>query len=243
MYTTKNCNHCGKDINTTLTICPFCGGHIKDKTVDIPPCCPRCKKPLVTYTQKNETAMSRPDKNEHENNPPLPVAMLRNNGNPAPLEKGGEGGFESGFSGDKYELCPDCGGLWLDRGKFRRATRESDVYREESLIINEYVKKPSQDTVTYIPCVRCGKVMNRKNFAKISGVIIDECGNHGVWLDAGEIGKIRHFIADGGLERVQDREIEKNRVEIERLAIKVDQTVFIQRLLNFWNFKRWMFGG
>jgi len=51
MYTTKNCNHCGKDINTTLTICPFCGGHIKDKTGDIPPCCPRCKKPLVTYTQ------------------------------------------------------------------------------------------------------------------------------------------------------------------------------------------------
>ncbi len=212
MYETKNCDHCGKDINAALMICPFCGGHIKDKTGDIPPCCPRCKKPLVTYTQS------------------------------PPLQGEGRGG-DGVFSGDKYELCPDCGGLWLDRGKFRRATRESDVYREESLIINEYVKKPSQDTVTYIPCVRCGKVMNRKNFAKISGVIIDECGNHGVWLDAGEIEKIRHFIADGGLERVQDREIEKNRVEIERLAIKVDQTAFIQRLLNFWSFKRWLFGG
>jgi len=29
-----------------------------------------------------------------ENNPPLPVAMLRSNGSPAPLEKGGKGGFE-----------------------------------------------------------------------------------------------------------------------------------------------------
>jgi len=222
MYETKTCYHCGKNINAVLTICPFCGGHIKDKAEDIPPSCPRCKKPLVTYTQQYEACIPGSDNNKHEHNPPTP-----------PFSKGGE----------KYELCPDCGGLWLDRGKFRRATRESDVYREESLIINEYVKKPPQDTVTYVPCVRCGKIMNRKNFARISGVIIDECGNHGVWLDAGEIGKIRHFIADGGLERVQDREIEKNRVEIERLAIKVDQTVFIQRLLNFWNFKRWMFGG
>ena len=196
MYETKICIYCGKDINTALMICPFCGGHIKDQTEDIPPCCPRCKKPLATHTQNNE----------------------------------------------KYELCPDCGGLWLDRGEFHRTTRESDVYKDESLN-DEYVRKPAQDTVTNVQCVRCGKIMNRKNFAKISGVIIDECGNHGVWLDAGELDKIRHFIADGGLERVQDREIEKNRVEIERLAIKVDQTAFIQRLLNFWNFKRWLFGG
>lgn len=228
MYETKNCDHCGKDINTALMICPFCGGHIKDKTVDIPPCCPRCKKPLVTYTQKNATTLSAQDSNEDKNPPPLQ----------------GEGTSGDGvFSDDNYELCPGCGGLWLDRGKFRRATRESDVYREESLIINEYVKKPPQDTVTYVPCVRCGKIMNRKNFAKISAVIIDECSNHGVWLDAGELEKIRHFIADGGLERVQDREIEKNRVEIERLAIKVDQTAFVQRLIHFWNFKRWLFGG
>ena len=198
MYDTKTCNHCGKNVNAALMICPFCGGHVKDRTADMLPCCPRCKKPLVTNTQA----------------PPL-----------------------------IYELCPDCGGIWLDRGKFRRATRESDVYRDENLIINEYVKAPPQDTVTYVPCVRCGKIMNRKNFARISGVIMDECGNHGVWLDSGELEKIRHFIADGGLEKVQDREIEKNRVEIERLAIKVDQTAFIQKLLNFWSFKRWLFGG
>ncbi len=197
MYTTKICNHCGKGINANLKICPFCGGHIRDKTTDIAPCCPRCKKPLVSHTQKNE----------------------------------------------EYELCPDCGGLWLDRVKFLRATRESDVYKEEGLVNSEYVKKPVLDIVTYVPCVRCGKIMNRKNFARISGVIIDECGNHGVWFDAGELEKIRLFIADGGLERLQDREIEKNRVEIERLAIKADQTAFIQRLLNFWDFKRWMFGG
>ena len=195
MYKTKRCNHCGKDINERLTVCPFCGGYISDTKESIPPRCPRCRESLQVHIQKDE----------------------------------------------EYDLCPGCGGLWLDRVEFHRATRESDVYREEGFD-SEYLKKPLQDTVTYISCVRCGKKMNRKNFARISGVIIDECSKHGVWLDAGEFEKIRHFIADGGLERAQDREIEKNRIEIERLAVQVDQTAFIQRLLNFWNFKRWLFG-
>jgi Zn-finger nucleic acid-binding protein len=85
--------------------------------------------------------------------------------------------------------------------------------------------------------------MNRKNFRRISGVIIDECGRHGVWLDAGELEKIRHFIADGGLDRSQDREIERTRNELRDLATKVDQTAFVQKILHFWKFKRWLFGG
>src|SRR3989304_1414742 len=72
-----------------------------------------------------------------------------------------------------------------------------------------YFQEPPKDIIEYIPCVRCGKLMNRKNFAKISGVILDECGKHGVWLDAGELEKIRHFIMGGGLEKAQDIEAEK----------------------------------
>jgi len=37
-----------------------------------------------------------------ENNPPLPVAMLRSNGSPAPLEKGGKGGFERESPGENW---------------------------------------------------------------------------------------------------------------------------------------------
>ena len=85
--------------------------------------------------------------------------------------------------------------------------------------------------------------MNRKNFAKISGVIIDECKHHGVWLDGGELERIRIFIADGGLERAQDRKIEKNRQELRELASKVGSVQFTQRMIHFWNPKRWFFTG
>jgi len=195
MNETRKCDFCGKDINAAYTVCPLCGGHLRDKVEARPPACPRCKQALDVHNA----------------------------------------------GGEEYDLCPRCGGLWLDRGEFRLLTREYDVYKGS--FKGEYLREPLKDPVEYISCVRCGKLMNRKNFGKISGVIIDECGKHGVWLDAGEIEKIRHFIADGGLERAQDLEIEKTRMELKDLATKVDQTAFTQKIIHFWNLKRWLFGG
>jgi Zn-finger nucleic acid-binding protein len=144
--------------------------------------------------------------------------------------------------GQEYDLCPRCGGLWLDKIEFQTATRPYDVYKKDDLK-NAYLREPVKDTPEYIPCVRCGNLMNRKNFRRISGVIIDECGRHGIWLDAGELEKIRLFIADGGLDKSQDRELEDTNVKLRDLATKVDQTAFTQKILHFWNFKRWLFGG
>jgi len=43
--------------------------------------------------------------------------------------------------------------------------------------------------------------MQRKNFARRSGVIVDWCGHHGTWLDAHEVEDIAAYILAGGLER------------------------------------------
>ena len=143
---------------------------------------------------------------------------------------------------EEYGICQQCGGMWLDRDDFDSAIRESYVFTKGG-IDKSCIKEPVRDLVKYIPCIRCGKLMNRKNFRRISGVIIDECARHGVWLDRGELGKIQLFIAEGGLEKSQDREIEKTKSELRDLATKVDQTAFTQKILHFWNFKRWLFGG
>lgn len=118
---------------------------------------------------------------------------------------------------------------WLDKGEFYLLTREYDVYRKEE-DKGTYLREPLEDTVAYMPCVRCGKLMSRKNFARISRVIIDECGTHGVWLDAGELEKIRQFIVDGGLERAQDVEIEKIQTELRDLETLEPQEVALRRL-------------
>ncbi|MBI5756281.1 MAG: phosphoenolpyruvate carboxylase [Nitrospirae bacterium] len=64
----------------------------------------------VTEGFSGEPFMSQGLTKGDENNPPLPVAMLRSNGNPAPLEKGGK---------SPPFLKGDLGGLW-GKGGFER---------------------------------------------------------------------------------------------------------------------------
>jgi hypothetical protein len=45
--------------------------------------------------------------------------------------------------------------------------------------------------------------MNRKNFARLSGVVIDVCRPHGAWFDRGELGAIRAFLREGGLAKYE----------------------------------------
>jgi hypothetical protein len=40
--------------------------------------------------------------------------------------------------------------------------------------------------------------MQRRNFRRSSGVIIDRCFDHGTWLDADELEQITGFILSGG---------------------------------------------
>ena len=138
-------------------------------------------------------------------------------------------------------VCPRCNGLWLDPGEFDVLTAESTVYREAQLK-KEYSRPSLPSKIEYLPCARCGKLMVRKNYAHISGLIIEECGRHGIWLDNGELENIRQFILDGGLEKEQFKEIEKNKAELKELAEKVNDTAFTQKLIHFWNWKRWFYG-
>ena len=48
--------------------------------------------------------------------------------------------------------------------------------------------------------------MNRSNFARSSGVIIDLCKKHGVWFDRDELPKIIDFITGGGMQRSREKE-------------------------------------
>ncbi len=140
------------------------------------------------------------------------------------------------------DICPDCGGIWLDKGDFKMATAESNVYRSFKLT-REYIRPPIDSDFNYINCIRCGKLMLRENFKRISGVMIDRCGRHGVWLDAGELEKIRHFIADGGLDKAQNKEMAKNRQELKDLAMTVKQIDFSQKLLHRFDLRRIFFDG
>lgn len=116
--------------------------------------------------------------------------------------------------------CSACGGLWLDPASLQRL---SDQREEHADIVSMLARRtPTIDTppdvVRYVPCPSCQKLMNRKNFAQSSGVILDVCADHGVWLDRGELERVLGFVADGGLARARAREQQRLVEEQRRLA-------------------------
>ena len=116
--------------------------------------------------------------------------------------------------------CAACGGLWVDPLSLQRL---SDQREERAGVVSVLAARvPAAavppDVIRYIPCPRCTKLMNRKNFAGSSGVILDVCAKHGVWLDRGELERVLGFIEGGGLARARTREREQLAEEQRRLA-------------------------
>ncbi len=63
--------------------------------------------------------------------------------------------------------------------------------------------------------------MNRVNFARCSGVIVDICKGHGTWFDREELSRIVEFIRAGGLS--VSREKEKAGIVEERRRLRQEQ--------------------
>jgi len=115
--------------------------------------------------------------------------------------------------------CERCGGFWTSVETFEHLCEDKEQQTAVLTYIGDQNRELSTATpVNYVPCPDCKQLMNRSNFARISGVIIDLCKHHGVWFDANELPKIISFIEDGGLTR--SREKEKIALDDERSSIR-----------------------
>ncbi len=116
--------------------------------------------------------------------------------------------------------CAECGGLWLDPKSLQALCNAREAHA--TVISTLATRAPSQhgpmDMVRYVPCPRCGKLMNRQNFARSSGVITDVCKADGVWLDRGELQRVIGFVDAGGLAVQRARELEQLAEEKRRIA-------------------------
>lgn len=117
--------------------------------------------------------------------------------------------------------CERCEGIWADVETFEAicASRENQSAILKKL--DEILHHPKYEKVQYVPCPQCKHLMNRNNFAKVSGVVIDTCKEHGVWFDAEELPRIIEFIRKGGME--YSRQKEKANLEAERERLRAEQ--------------------
>lgn len=118
--------------------------------------------------------------------------------------------------------CNNCGGFWSDTETFESICQNSEQQSAVLGFIGSDAHPHSHpQTISYVPCPDCTQLMNRSNFARASGVIIDICKSHGVWFDADELPKIISFINGGGM--VRSREKEKMEIENQISRLKDEQ--------------------
>lgn len=100
------------------------------------------------------------------------------------------------------ERCEQCYGLFFDPGQVE-ALLESSVSNVFHInpqhldAINNDRFQPNKP-VKYVKCPVCQVLMNRNAYGYRSGVVIDRCKNHGIWLDSGEITHLMEWKKAGG---------------------------------------------
>ncbi len=107
-----------------------------------------------------------------------------------------------GTSDTEVDMCASCHGLWLDHGEIDALVTRPLMTRANLSEIRRQVAalRRAPQAVVYRRCPRCDTPMHRRNFGRVSGIVVDECTVHGMYLDAGELEQIRTFVAMGGLE-------------------------------------------
>jgi Zn-finger nucleic acid-binding protein len=134
------------------------------------------------------------------------------------------------IGGEAMRECEHCSGLWLEVAAFERICTNRE---EQAAVLGGASMAPQAqthsvtETVRYVPCPQCGQLMNRINFARCSGVVVDVCKGHGTWFDRDELREIVEFIRGGGLEL--SREKQKHELEFERSQLRMEQTIAASR--------------
>jgi Zn-finger nucleic acid-binding protein len=127
-----------------------------------------------------------------------------------------------------YE-CPSCAGSWLTADAFSQLCTSREERGQLAALVygGEAGPRPVKDAVHYVACPICKKTMNRQNFGRRSGVVIDVCKGHGVWFDQGELHAVLSFIESGGLELA--RRAEQERLTQEQLRLERQPGAVITR--------------
>jgi Zn-finger nucleic acid-binding protein len=184
------CTFCGNVCPSTVRVCPHCD--VRFDSVRCARCytlqapgafsCARCGAALELEPLLDATDAPCP-----RCNVPLEAA-------------GGAGGWEDA----RVHECARCGGIFVPREALAellcRAELSGPFQSPKRAIV------VGLDAVRYVRCPLCHTSMNRVNFGKVSGVIVDVCRAHGTWFDAEELTRVIAFAASGGLARTRARE-------------------------------------
>lgn len=97
-------------------------------------------------------------------------------------------------------ICRKCDGCWLKFDELDKALGAKDEELASWGLKNTLVPdKTSVDLSFSISCPICTEKLRRFPYLVDSGVLVDVCKQHGMWLDDGELGAIRSYLQYTGV--------------------------------------------
>lgn len=197
-----HCPSCGASVKRGAEKCMYCASpldfSLKGKTIHCSYCyqktpansrfCIHCARPIKNAFKDGKVLKDRTC-------PRCEVAMR-----------------ERDVGGFSVVGCSECGGLFIEHETFRMMQDAS----QRIIQVTGKVDRENTDfevKFSYVRCPVCRTMMTRKNFGRVSGVIVDMCPGHGIWFDPGEMEKIMDFIACGGLQRSRAAQMDELRTE------------------------------
>ena len=206
---TLRCPSCGAPVAPEIRSCPYC------QTALALVSCPSCFAAIFQGARHCSSCGAEVSRAAAGPRPPRPCPECRRD--LAPVAVGSV----------ILDECLACGGVFVDPPSFERICAERE---QQAVVLKTSFPSPTRTprAERYWPCPACGRLMNRQNFARLSGVIVDVCKGHGVWFNHGELQAIVEFIRAGGLDRARDRE----KTDLEEERRRLHEAQYAQTLRN-----------
>ena len=121
------------------------------------------------------------------------------------------------------QRCDECYGLFFDPGELDallEATVSNVFEIDRPGLADINARRQDPYPVSYIKCPVCSQLMNRVNFGTKSGVIVDRCKEHGVWLDGGELRQLFEWMKLGGQLLENERQEQLRQQELKDLQFR-----------------------
>ncbi|MES2440052.1 MAG: zf-TFIIB domain-containing protein [Verrucomicrobiota bacterium] len=101
----------------------------------------------------------------------------------------------------RIELCMTCHGMFFNPGEVESLldARTNPLVWLDPVQIQQIADDfGHQREVFYQKCPMCAERMSHVNFGGRSGVILDRCGIHGIWLEGGKLRRLTEWWRAGG---------------------------------------------
>ncbi len=188
---TLNCPMCGASASTEATRCQHCNARLATVA------CPSCFGMIFLGAKFCSHCGARADRKEGAGDIVQQCPRCRVDTKPIVVGK------------TDLRECPKCEGVWAGAGALQKicADREQQAAVLGIAIAIPVTESVPLESIRYVPCPVCRKLMNRVNFARCSNVVVDVCKAHGTWFDKDELRRIVEFIRAGGVEKARASEI------------------------------------